>query len=271
MNNAQFDQLFDAAFEEAETSRQQGRSDYAIDHRPSWLRVRKRLSAQRRSKIIRSRLAKFATIASALILGAVIFGNDRAARAIEPIYASLIEYPSGIVSFFFGRNDDGHAAKAKTEAPPGYLEGLSYERINETTLKATVTEAQARSLLSFRAPAFGFLPDGYSLDKATLYFYDNREKADQVIFAFASDRRSMLMLVMQRMNRDSGFGAKNTRDGVTVKQLVDGSSATLVMEADNSSTIESVSNDILISINGSMNSDELIDILEKLRVSMRHE
>jgi len=263
MNNPQFDRLFDAAFEEAKTP---GQDDRIVDHRDSWQRVQRRLAARRRGTGMRSMLNKLAMLAASLILGAFLFGNERAANAIEPITATIREYPSGLMSLLFGRSEDAPPSDAKTTPPPAYLEGLSFERINESILTATVTESQAKGLLSFRPPAFGYLPEGYSFDKAALYFYDDKEKADYAIYTFSSDHEDNLTVIMQRLKPGTSFGAKNAQDGITTRTVELSDGPAILMTANNqSSTLETISSGVHFSLSGKFDGETLVRIYEGMR------
>ncbi|MFC4597517.1 DUF4367 domain-containing protein [Cohnella hongkongensis] len=263
MNNAQFDRLFDAAFEGADMPEKEGPS---VDHRASWQRVRQRLNAQRRKKSIRSMLAKLAVVSASLALGAFLFGSDRAVKAIEPIYTTIKEYPSGLLNLIFGRDEHSAPYGAKTSPPPAHLEGLSFERVNDSTLMATVTEAQANSLLSFRPPAFEYLPEGVAFHNAVLYFQDGEEKANYAVFRLRSEQDDILSVVMQKVDARSSFGTRNTQDGISSQtlQLSDGP-AILLTENDASSTLETITNGIRFSISGKFDVETLVRIYEGMR------
>ncbi len=263
MNNAQMDRLFDAAFEAAHES---GEDNLTVDHQASWQQVQRRLNARRRRRSMRSILSKLAIVAGSLSLGALLFGNDRAVKAIEPIYASIKEYPSGLMNLIFGRSDETEPSKAKTLPPPAHLEGLSFERLNDSTIVATVTEAQASSLLSFRAPAFGYLPAGFSFDHASLYFSEDKEKSDYAIFRFHSNLDSSLSVIMQRVGSGAGLGAKNIQDNVAVQSLqLDDEPAILITGEGGTSTLETITNGIHFAISGTFTGEELALIYEGMR------
>jgi len=265
MNDRQFDRLFDAAFEAAELPVHDG---LKVDHRPSWERLRKKLRVKSRRSRARSGLSRLAILAATLILGAIIFGNDQTAKAIEPLYASLKEYPSGIIGFLFGREDDDKSSKAVTSAPPDYLEGLSYEKIGESTIEAaSLSEAQAAKLLSFRAPSLEYLPKGFSFDVASLYFEDGREKADRAIYAFKSTNGDYLTLVAQRGKPNNGLGLKKTGEGIESKMIrVKDVQAILTQSTTfDTASLETIINDIYYSFSGKFSEEELIRIVEGLK------
>ncbi len=260
MINAQFDKLFDSAF---------GASDaldhIPVDHHPSWLRVQKRLNARGNRKNFRSALTKLAVIAASLMIGAVIFGNTRAAKAIEPIYATLKEYPSGMMSFFFGRTDDSDSSKAKTAPPPAYAEGLNVEKITDTTYKVTANKEQSSRLLSFRVPVFGYVPDGYDFEDAYLYFSDGKEKADSVTYIFVNEQEKSVMVSMDRLKSNTALGSvTHTEEILSEKIELDGVPAILYTTEDGDSFLETVKSGIYTQISGKISKDELIRLYEEL-------
>jgi hypothetical protein len=263
MNNSQLDHMFEAAFEAAAESH--SHDDPTPDFRPSWLRVQQLLIKQRKRKSIRSRLSKLAVIAASLLLGAVIFGNTQIARAIEPIYATLKEYPSGMMGFFFGRAEDNDPTKAKTAPPPGYTEGLDIVEMNTNLHMATVTQAQASKLLSFRAPVFQFIPTGYSFYQAQIYFYDRKEQADQVIYTFTTEKEKAMSVIMQKMKPNTGLGTNNVAEGVTVEKIKLSNGPAILTSATNGShSLETMKGDIHISMSGIVPANELIRMYEEM-------
>jgi hypothetical protein len=229
--------------------------------------VQQQLITQRKRKSIQSKLSKLAIIVASLLLGAVIFGNTQAARAIEPIYATLKEYPSGVMGFFFGRAEDNDPSKAKTAPPPGYAESLDIVELNTDLHSAIVTQAQASKLLSFRAPVFQFIPTGYSFYQAQIYFYDHKERADQVIYSFTTDKDKAMSVIMQKTKPNTGLGTNNVAEGVTVKkiQLSDGP-AILTSATNGSHSLETMVGDIHISMSGIVPANDLIRMFEEMGI-----
>jgi hypothetical protein len=263
MNKAQLDLMFDEAFEAA--AEQIPSKGTTPDYRLSWLRVQQRLISQRRGKGIRSKLSKLAVIAASLMLGAVIFGNTQAARAIEPIYATLKEYPSGVMGFFFGRAEDIDSSKAKTAPPPAFAEGLDIIEMNKNLHMAVVTQAQASKLTSFRAPVFKFIPVGYSFYQAQVYFYDRKEKADQVIYSFITDKEKAMSVTMQKTQPNTGLGISTVEEGVTVKKIqLSGGPAILTSATNGSHSLETMIGQIHISMSGIVPANELIRMFEEM-------
>lgn len=263
MNNAQFDQLFDAAFE---VSSEQLQIQNNVDHRASWQRVQPRLLKLHRRKSIRSKVTKLTVIAASLLLGAAIFGNNPAARAIDPIYATLKEYPSGVMSFFFGRGEDTDASNAKTAPPPAFGEGLDIEKMNESTYVAHVNEAQASSLLSFPAPVFRYIPTHYTFDEAQIYFREDQEKkADVVAYLFVNENEKYMHVSLKKLAANTGIGTSKVSEGVTVKKIqLSDVSAILTTATNGSSSLETIRGDIHISMSGIVPSDELIRMYEEM-------
>ncbi|TFE29382.1 DUF4367 domain-containing protein [Cohnella luojiensis] len=263
MNNAQFDQLFDAAFE---ASSEQLQTQSTVDHRASWQRVQQKLLTLRRRKSMRSKLTKLTAIAASLLLGAAIFGNNPAARAIDPIYATLKEYPSGVLGFFFGRNEDKDASGAKTAPPPAFGEGLDIEKMNESTYVAHVNEAQASNLLSFPAPVFRYIPTHYTFYEAQIYFqYTQEQKADDVAYLFVNENEKYMHVSLKKLASNTGIGTSKVSEGVTVKKIqLSDVTAILTTATNGSNSLETIRGDIHINMSGIVPSDELIRMYEEM-------
>ncbi|MCD9020883.1 DUF4367 domain-containing protein [Cohnella silvisoli] len=262
MNDAQFNRLFDAAFE---VSAKQIHDEDFVDHRPSWMRVQQKLNSQRTRKGIRSKLSKLAVVAASLLIGAVIFGNTQAARAIEPLYATLKEYPSGFMSFFYGRAKDTDTSNAKTQQPPDFAQGLNIEKVNDFTYTAIVTEIQASKLLSIRVPVFRFIPTGYSFNQAQVYFYNGKEKSDHIIYQFLNDKQKIMNVSLQKMKPNSGLGTNTVEEGVTVKKIqLSNAPAVLTTATNGSSSLETIAGGLHVNMSGIVPSDELIRMYEEM-------
>lgn len=103
MNKDQFDQWFDATFEEAVRESEQPPTPEAD---ASWERIRKRLILQRRKKIRRRRWQMGITIAVSLCIGGFIFGSPQLTKAIEPIKAIIIQLSDEVVGIFYGEREE---------------------------------------------------------------------------------------------------------------------------------------------------------------------
>ncbi|QJD87082.1 DUF4367 domain-containing protein [Cohnella herbarum] len=260
MNKDQFDQMFDAAFE---VSSKQFNDNVSIDHRPSWLRVQQRLSARRKRRNRFSRLSKLSVIAASVLIGAAIFGNSQATKAIDPIYTTIKEYPSGLLGFFMGRSEDQNTSQAETPSHE-YLEGLDVQKINENLIMANVSKAQAGHLLSFEAPMFQYSPSGYSFYQAQVYFYDGNDKADQAIYLFNTEEGKFMTVQLRKLPQDTtGFGMNAEAEGVTVTKvdLSDGP-AILTSATDGSNALDTISHGLQITLSGVVPKDELIEMYE---------
>ncbi|XID92790.1 DUF4367 domain-containing protein [Paenibacillaceae bacterium WGS1546] len=261
MNDAHFERIFDAAFDDS--AKKTGEIP-TLDHRSSWLKVKQRLDARRRKRNLRARLAKLSVVAAAILIGAGLFGNDKAVRAIEPLYATLKEYPSGLMSFFFGRSADVDETKAKTAPPPDFLAGLESERLGDTLVSATVSPEQAERLLSFPMPEFRYLPTGYTLDNLILYFYDDRTQADQAYFSYYSEEETYLTIMMQKMKPNSSLGVPAPSEGVSVEKIQLGDvPAILTTTITGTSTLEIISDGVHFSAVGELPAEELIRVYKE--------
>ncbi|RED65012.1 DUF4367 domain-containing protein [Cohnella lupini] len=258
MINAQFDRLFDSAFEASEAL-----DHIAVDHVSSWHKVQKRLNTRGKRKKLRSTLTKLAVVAASLMIGAAIFGNTRAVKAIDPLYSTLKEYPSGLMAFFFGRDSDSDPTKALGEPPPAYAEGLNVEKINETTYKVTANLQQSERLLSFRAPSFGFIPDRYSFYRAELFFRDGKDKADNVAFTFINEKERLMTISMEKLAPNTSLGSVTQTGGATSEKIDLAGVPGILYLSGTGSFLEVVKNGIYTNMGGDVPSDQLIKMYEE--------
>jgi hypothetical protein len=262
MNKTEFNRLFDEAFESNSAPLL---DNLTADSRPSWQRVQQRMKSERKVKAYRSKLTKIGIIAASLLLGAAIFGNTQAAKAIEPIYATLKEYPSGVIGFFFGRADDQDTSKAKTAPPPGYTEGNNSETINKDHNTVTVTEEQARSMLSYAAPTFHFIPVGFILSSVLVSFDGELDKADNAAYSFINDKGRIFTVAMKKLTTNTGLGEPPSSEGLTVQKIeVSGIPAILMTGTDGSSALETIRDGIHISMGGIVPKEEVIRMYEEM-------
>ncbi|MFC5470713.1 DUF4367 domain-containing protein [Cohnella suwonensis] len=265
MSKAGFEQGFEAAFDAAfETDA--GDRDFATpDPSASWRIVQERLAARRRRTGLRSAMTKLGIVAASLLVGALLFGNTDAAKAIDPVYTKIKTYPSGVIAYFFGRDSDEEAAKAKTPPPPDYLEGLTIDRVDGDFVYAIATQQQASRMLSFTAPAFRYVPDGYALHETQLEFANHKEKADYVYYSFMNDQGNFFSVGLRQLPPNSGIGPSISAEGVNVEQIQLSDSAATLTTTDRSSSIELLNkNGLYILISGLLTRDQVIRIYEEM-------
>lgn len=256
MNDAEFNRSFDAAFELAD--RDGGTP--VPDYRPSWLRLQATLVKRRRSKVGRARLARLAVVVAALLVGALAMGGPSIVKAIQPMYAKLIETPSGVLSFVFGRDDDGRPTKAKTSPPvEDDLGHIERSRMVVTDL------AGAAEAVSFAPPVFGYIPVGYSLDRVQLYYDGNRERANRAAYLFSDADGRVLAFTFKGLNAKTGASGLPASEGVTVRKvrLKDGTG--ILASATNGSTrLETVSGGVYIALSGMMTEEDAVKIYDEM-------
>ncbi|RKP53104.1 DUF4367 domain-containing protein [Cohnella endophytica] len=264
MSNGKFDRLFDASFDAAfENAVEQPQDQTIVDHRPSWQKVRHRIAKQRSRTRMISRLSKLAIVAASILVGAAIFGNVRAVRAIEPMYATLMEYPSGIMGFIFGRDEDKDESNAKTLPPPDYFEGLDVEQVGDAVV-AKVTREQASKLLSFRAPTFNYIPEGVSFKDVTIDFFNKRDRADQVRYNFENKQGVVMYFQLINAKYFPSFGYSGASEGVTVKSIKLSNATGILTTSGNRTYLEVFVDGVGISMSCPFPSEEVIRIYENM-------
>ncbi|MFC5404968.1 DUF4367 domain-containing protein [Cohnella soli] len=254
-----FDGSFDAAFENVA-----GDNAFAIpDHSASWNNVQKRLTARRNQTRVRSALTKLGIIVISLTAGALIFGNTEAVKAIDPVYTKIKTYPSGVIAYFFGRDSDDKAVKAKTPPPPDYLEGLKIERVDGDYVYANATRQQANQLVSFPAPTFRYVPDGYTWNEAVLIFEHQKEIADASTYTFENEKGQMISVTLRQIQPNSGSNPSISAEGVNVELIKIGDATATLTTSGRSSSIELLNKDgLYIMISGLITRDQAIRLYE---------
>ncbi|MFD0671264.1 DUF4367 domain-containing protein [Cohnella sp. GCM10027633] len=264
MNKAEFERRFDAAFEAAA---QNAVSAPVADYRPSWERMQGKLRSRRKSGRARAALGRLAILAAAILIGAFIFNGSSTVRAIEPMYAKLIQ-SDGMLSFFFGRDEDRDTSGAKTAPPPDYVSGdtqahpSAYNRTEVTDIEG------ARDALSFRAPEFGYIPDYFSLYSAELTYSRNQDRADSVIYTYLNGSNGYYVtLYFNKLKGVTGTGTNISGEGITVREVhLRDADGVLTTVTDGTSQLELIAGDIQISFGGRVPADELLRIYDEMKL-----
>lgn len=260
MNKQEFDRLYDAAFEAAAQS---GSSQPSADYRPSWENLQKKLGGYNRSRRTRARVGKLAVLASALMLGAFIFGHASNVRAIPPVFSTLYESSTGVLSYFFGRTEDQNPSKAKTPPPPDVAQsgsaGLPVSRMIVTDAK------QADGLLSFPSPTFNYLPDGYRLNNVQVSYYGDKTRADAAVYLYVNNDGNHIVFSFVKLDGQTSLTANEGTEGVKVEQVELGDGPGVLYTTDNGSTrLETVADGLLVSLSGILPADQILRIHDEI-------
>ncbi|MFC5530602.1 DUF4367 domain-containing protein [Cohnella yongneupensis] len=262
MNSAEFNQRFDAAFEAATGDRAPAYP--SADHRPSWERLQKKLSAQRRAKLTRSRLSKLAVLAAALMLGAFIFGNTMKVRAIEPFYSTLVETSSGMLTYFFGRAEDQDPSKAKTAPPPDFGQSDSYGLPMSRTVQTNAKEVG--KLVAFAPPDFRYVPEGYSLDQVQVSYYGDHERANSATYIYANDTGNTIIFDFFKLFGNTGLAENQGSEGIKVERIALKDGSGILYTASNGSTrLETVVDGVRISLSGILPKEQFLEVYEEMK------
>lgn len=261
MNEAEFNLRFDAAFEAAGSD---AGAANAADYRPSWERLQAKLANQRRARTFRSRIGRLAVVVVALIAVAFAVDGPRMVDAIQPVYAKIVETPSGVFSFVFGRDDS--RTKAKTPPPPasasfGGGSGPAAVPIG----RIVVTDmAGAAAAVSFPSPSFGFVPAGYSFDRVYLTYAEDRERADSAAYVFRkADEERYLTFQLASLQPNTGLSDNKPAEGVFVEKVpLKNTTGILTTTTSGSARLEAIVGNVFVSLSGIMTADDVLKVYD---------
>jgi len=260
MNKQEFDRLFDAAFE---TAAQGGSPQPNADYRPSWEKLQTKLGRYNRSRRLRSRMGKLAVLASALLLGAFIFGQTTNVRAIPPVFSTLYETSTGVFSYFFGRAEDQDPSKAKTPPPPG---AMQHESVGHPLSRTIVTNAvEAEGLLSFPSPTFNYVPDGYRLNNVQVSYYGDKTRADTAVYLYVNEDGNQLAFGFFKLEGQTSLTVNEGKEGINVDRVELRDGPGVLYTADNGSTrLETVIGSLLVTLSGILPADQIMRIYDEI-------
>ncbi|WP_027087564.1 DUF4367 domain-containing protein [Cohnella panacarvi] len=258
MNKQEFERLYEAAFEAAARS---GSPQPSTDYRPSWEKLQTKLGRYDSSRRRRARVGKFAILASALLLGAFLFGNTSNVRAIPPVFSTLYESSAGVLSYFFGRAEDQNPSQAKTPPPPDAMQSGS---AGQPVSRMIVTDAaQADGLLSFPSPTFRYIPDGYRLNNVQVSYYGDKTRADSAVYLYLNQDGNQIAFSFVKLEDRTSLTASEGRKGVKVEQVELGDGPGVLYAADNGSTrLETVVGSLHVSLSGILPPDQIVRIYD---------
>lgn len=265
MNEAEFDRRFEAAFEAAGSK---AGAAIAADYRPSWERLQAKLAKQRRSRNLRTRIGRLAVVVAALIAVAFAIEGPRMADAIQPVYAKIIETPSGVFSFVFGREDS--RTKARTPPPPASeADGLGSGSAAAPYSRTVVADmAGAAAAVSFPSPTFGYVPAGYAFDRVYLTYAGDRERADMAAYVFKKTGEERYMTFqLARLAPNSGLADSKPADGVFVNKVrLKDTTGILTTTTGGSTRLEAIVGNVFLSFSGIMTADDVLKVYDGMKL-----
>lgn len=258
MNKQEFDRLYDAAFEAVARG---GSPQPSTDYRPSWEKLQTKLGRYNRSRRMRSRMGKLAVFASALLLGAFIFGNTTYVRAIPPVFSTLYESSTGVLSYFFGRAEDQNPSKAKTPPPPDAMQSGSVGHPVSTMIVTNAVEAD--ELLSFPSPTFNYMPDGYRLNNVQVSYYGDKTRADAAVYMYVNEDGNQIAFSFFKLDGQTSLTANEGKEGIHVERVELGDGPGVLYTADNGSTrLETVASGLQVALSGILPADQMMRIYD---------
>lgn len=266
MNEADFNRRFDAAFEAAGSD---AGAPIAPDYRPSWERIQAKLADQRRSRTFRSRIGRLAVVVVALIAVAFAVDGPRMVDAIEPVYAKIIETPTGVFSFVFGRDDSRTTAKTPPPPASASFEGGSDSAAVPNSRTVVADAAGAAEAISFPAPSFGFVPAGYSFDRVYLTYAGDRERADSAAYVFRrADEERYMTFLFRKLEPNSGLSDSKPAEGVFVEKVrLKDTTGILTTTTSGSARLEAVIGNVFVSFSGIMTAEDVLRVYDEMTLN----
>ncbi len=136
------------------------------DPTKSWENIKPRINKGRKQK-----LSILPYIAASFILGALAFGTPLVTSAIHPIFQTIKEIQSDVVTFIF--EDRGDNANITPKTSPPDLNSIETQDIStEIKMNKRFTSwKEALPYLSFDPLYVNFIPEGYTLQDTRLFFF----------------------------------------------------------------------------------------------------
>ncbi|WP_199615715.1 DUF4367 domain-containing protein [Paenibacillus alkalitolerans] len=252
MNKADFDALFDEAFDSAV----QNKYVNTPDPEPSWQKVRAKLAKRRRAAMLRRRFQLVATVAVSMLIGATLFSGAQPIQAFNPFFQYMKEIPGDVVQMFFGSTDAPSDAEAKTPPPPptGDLTMTAYS-LDET-----------KNLFP-EMPEVTYIPSGYTFTDAELLTYETGLPYHQASLSFIDTEGNILIVLFIQLNGNTSVGTQmNTKEGSVKEIQVKGSgTGYLSYDGNRYRKLEYMKQDLFVRVAGGISEEEIMRIAEGLK------
>jgi len=250
MKKEEFDRLFDLALEDA------AKKMPSPDPDLSWARIEDqfRLTKTRSP----NRWVSYSAMAASFLLGALIFSSPAVSNAFNPLVAAVKDLQSDVVSFVFGHSNVNEK-NAKTAAPPEMDGG--YAESGVLVQKRISSWEEARLHLTFPAPDIRYIPDSYKFDKVVL-LSDGNPKATGAILIYTSGNDD-IRITIDSVKSNKLIATGSDKAGSDIEEIeISGYKAFLYTDSSGRKSLEFMRGDIVISIMGSISTEELVKIAE---------
>jgi len=250
MKKEEFDRLFDLALEDA------AKKMPSPDPDLSWARIEDQF---RRTKTRSpNRWVSYSAMAASFLLGALIFSSPAVSNAFNPLVAAVKDLQSDVVSFVFGHRS-GNEKNAKTDAPPEMDGQLVTNQFSEQISYSSWEEAKRH--LAIPAPEIGYVPDSYKLFQVVLVS-KGTQQANQAILIYNSElENSSYQIEIQTVDdKELVSTGSEKAEGKYEELEINGKKAYLFTDSKGRSSLDLMRWPLVISISGSISTEELIKI-----------
>ncbi|MBB6731836.1 DUF4367 domain-containing protein [Cohnella zeiphila] len=258
---------FDKAFEEAARN-----IDFTPDFEASWQRVEKKLKRRRRRPWNRLRMLPY--IALSFVLGALLFGTPTFSRAFAPFFESLQNVQDGLVHVVIG-SQTVVTTKPKTAPPPGYQppsreEHEAGETIGVSTEVNYDSWEEAKKNLSFKPPAIGYVPPGYTLDHVMVSIPFQKDKANLagLIYSHLEDKVNggYSILIKQIATGEKISSDYDENAGKLEILDIDGKQGYLFLTNDGYSGLDFRYGQLYVSIAGDLDREQILQVGKQIQL-----
>lgn len=259
MNNSDFDDIFDEAFDRVAARL----PEIELDPNDAWEKVQARMATLQKGKRRKKQVIRYCVIAASILICFFLIGRNEIVRAFTPIYQSITQAGEEMISFFFG-NDEKSSRGAKTSPPNQNENPVVLKPDNLISITIDVREAEKR--ITFSLPYFT-VPERFQLKSTKIFVQSEDEpmQSNEIRFSYIDNDNKILRIEIKKLLEDSNIGSGASRKGTTIKKIpIKSGTAYLTLSEDGSSKVEFLRGDIYFLIIGELPEDEIVQLVQSI-------
>jgi len=273
VNEADFDQLFDQALEQATIQHQT-----TPDPTASWKRVEGMLRRQKKKSHL---LKTLPYIAASFILGAVLFGSNVATNAFPPFFHGIESIQKDVYSFVFGTTDST-VKKALTSEPPAFTSnGLTSEppavnskgipdgtdiSVGQNTERSFKSWEEARPLVLFSQVNVNYIPKDLNVNEILLFFHPDKVQAHHAVLIYTSNSNQRVLIEIKLLEENQVLTATADKNDGTLETIeINNTDAYLYVSNKGNVSLKYMTMNLYISISGNVSKEEIVRIANNIK------
>lgn len=239
-------------------------SEFPIpDVEKAWKRYEHRILSEQRSRR-QKRLIYFSCGFSFVLLLTLFLFPIQHSFAFKNPFVFFQKWTEKAVHFVVRPDRDEN--KAKTSPPPD--SNSNYYSSNEGILREqNFSFSDSFKNITFAGRKPGFIPAGYKLADATVFYYSNKKKGTELLLAYKNDNQELISIFQKHLDSSTSTsteGSRKNEDRVEVI-TVHGIEGNLSITGNGRMDIQWIEGDILIKIYASgLSKDIFLQIAEAL-------